>query len=858
MLEELESINAEYEDQVETPEEQVLALKYIQGIEAKHKHVTDQLKTHLAIFANETRSGITSNRSVSVARSNASTASRASAASKEAQIGARLQQMRVHQLERRLEEERKLERQQQEAQQRQQEAQQRQREVERSARLAEARDAAQLAAREAELRKAAENDLTWNRVDDFCDETAVAEERSARQKLQAVNGGGNTSGGQTVDDVAEMCRPSPEDTSTHQPLTAHRSTEQSSGAGCQAAAVCHDPVVKRAGVTSQGAALPSGPSALPPVTEPKRTASHTSWIYEVANNARDVESADYIMGGIKRSVPQIQLPKFSGKAIEWPQWIGLFKTLIHDQRGLSNSEKLAHLQSSLTGIAKQAVEGMLFDGELYPAALQTLMERFGREGDIVNANLSAVFSIPPMKEIDPPALESLYAAVHCAITVLTRMEFNGDLNSTENLRRVVLKLPNELKRDWGRRVIELEPRRANMQDFDYWLGQQVRIVGSVPVRSFEPRRPPRRGEQRSFTTRAPSGPAALTTAPKVTFKTEPTGPEESESQCSCGGRHELTKCPAFLTRTPAERAKFVGESGRCFMCLKHGHRSRQCATEERCGEDGCHGKHHRALHGSGRVFPRSEAAGGASSRRTVAVTTPQEDETTLLQIVPVRVHGSDSYIDTFAILDSGAQVSLCTEKLARKLKLKGETRPLSLNNVENSGQRRMALKTSLKLTPLARDSEPGDVTASEVWTVPRLNVPSPQISSTSRAQWQHLTGLDISLARPDQVEVLLGANVLEAILQREVRIGQPGQPVAIKSHFGWALCGKISGLIPAADQHVMHVHRYTSREDELNEMVQNWWNTESFGTSHSETKPISQEDRRAVKMLEKSTKLVDG
>ncbi|KAF0292528.1 hypothetical protein FJT64_009498 [Amphibalanus amphitrite] len=83
----------------------------------------------------------------------------------------------------------------------------------------------------------------------------------------------------------------------------------------------------------------------------------------------------------------------------------------------------------------------------------------------------------------------------------------------------------------------------------------------------------------------------------------------------------------------------------------------------------------------------------------------------------------------------------------------------------------MALKTSLKLTPLSRDSGPGAVTASEVWTVPHLNVPSPQISSTSRAQWQHLNGLDISLARPDQVEVLLGANVLEAILQRSVRDG---------------------------------------------------------------------------------------
>ena len=93
---------------------------------------------------------------------------------------------------------------------------------------------------------------------------------------------------------------------------------------------------------------------------------------------------------------------------------------------------------------------MLYEGALYPVALETLMERFGKEQDIVDANLFAVFCTPPMKELDPTALEKFHAVVHCAVKVLENMGFNGDLNSTENLRRVVFKLPNELKREWGR------------------------------------------------------------------------------------------------------------------------------------------------------------------------------------------------------------------------------------------------------------------------------------------------------------------------------------------------------------------------------------------------------------------------
>ena len=844
VFEEIVSIQEEYEDQIQDSEEHEVAVKYIKEMEGKHKCVTGKIRSHLELRVSDSRSDISSVRSVPVALSQASAASRASAASKEAQISVRLHQIRLQQLERRLEEERRIERQ-------QQEAQRQQREMERLARLAEARDAVTLAAKEAELRKAAESDLAWDRVDDFCDETAAAEGLHHREA--ETHGEGQ----ERTDATRETC-PNSEDSAACRPRTVPISLSRGSESGCQTAAANNRSVAKETPGTTDVPVLPSRPAVLPTAAEPKRTESNTSWIYEIANRQQDASSADHAMGdNHNRSVPQIQLPKFSGKAIEWPQWIGLFKTLIHDQRGLSNSEKLAHLQSSVTGLAKQAVEGMLFDAQLYPVALQTLMDRFGREEDVVSSNLSAVFNVPPMKDIDPPALQNLYSAVHCAVTVLKSMGFDGDLNSTENLRRILLRLPNELKREWGREVISIEPKRPNLQDFDYWLGQQVRIAATLPVRPFEPKRPPRREGSRIYIPRS-SGPAALTTVPKVTTENESSQKKDNESKCICGCYHKLAVCPAFLQKMPEQRAIFVGESGRCFVCLEHGHRSRHCTSGRKCGEGGCQGKHHHSLHGSGRVFPRSEDAGGVSSRRTVAVTTPQDDGTTLLQIVPVRVHGTDGFIDTFAILDSGAQVSLCTENLARKLNLKGERRFLSLNNVESSGQRRMALKASMELTPLARDSEPGSLTVTEVWTVPRLNVPSPQISSATRARWQHLKDLDITFARPDQVEVLLGANVSEAIIQREVRIGKPGQPIAVKTHLGWALCGRISGLVPAAGQHVMHVHHSTSQEDELDDMIQTWWKTESFGTAHSETKPISQEDRRAVKILEKTTRLVDG
>lgn len=794
-LDDVSEVNDNYTDSLKDDDnEKDLSEQYILDIEEAHQKICERIKNHLEARKGEAPSEAGASKAVSKNQSAVSVRSNQSAASKEAEIGACLKQLELRQLEKRVEEERRKD-----------ELERQQRETERQARIARARDAAELAAREAELRKAAENDLQWDRRHDF-DGEAV-----------------------TLDVPTQAERP-------NETLTEVRPPEHN----CR---TVHHPE----GQTGQGS-----------IPGPKQVQTATSWILEAASRPRQVEPTSDRLSGGHRSVPQIHLPKFNGKAAEWPQWIGLFKTLIHDQPALSDAEKLAHLQSSVTGLAKQTIEGMLLDGALYPTALETLMKRFGREEDIVNASLSAVFSSPPMKSMDPVALEKLQAVVHCAVTVLDAMGFHGDLNSTENLRRIIMKLPNDLKREWGREVVKIEPERPNLKYLDSWLGLQVRIAMAVPVQ------PPERVITRTHSD-SRRAPRAHSTSVAMTMSPEPDNGggialqqqnRPAEPPCSCGEQHDLTACPAFLQKTPNDRAKFVGESGRCFSCLGHDHRSRQCRVSRKCGENGCQGRHHHLLHGSERIFPRAVGAGGRSNRTVAAAS--ELRGTTLLQIVPVRVHGDSSYVDTFAALDSGAQTSLCTENLAKKLKLTGKSESLRLNNVEGGGPQRIAMRTALKLTPLARESSRTPVVADEVWTVPKLNIPVPQISRSARAKWHHVKNLDISLPRPEQVEVLLGANVLEGILQHEVRIGDAGQPVAIKTHFGWTLTGTITSLVPASEHHVMHISRSVTDEDELGILVQKWWNTDLFGTTHAEKKPMSNEDRRAVQILERTAELVDG
>ena len=74
--------------------------------------------------------------------------------------------------------------------------------------------------------------------------------------------------------------------------------------------------------------------------------------------------------------------------------------------------------------------------------------------------------------------------------------------------------------------------------------------------------------------------------------------------------------------------------------------------------------------------------------------------------------------------------------------------------------------------------------------------------------------------------------MLEAILQRDVRRGQPAQPVAILTAFGWTFAGSVKSVVKPQRLHVMHVHRVLDADETLNKLVEDWWRTESFGTKY--------------------------
>ena len=182
------------------------------------------------------------------------------------------------------------------------------------------------------------------------------------------------------------------------------------------------------------------------------------------------------------------------------------------------------------------------------------------------------------------------------------------------------------------------------------------------------------------------------------------------------------------------------------------------------------------------------------------------------------------------------------EEFADAIGLVGKDSPLQLGTINLSGEPIRSRKVSFHVGAAEGPETGVQITVEEARTIPQLNLPSQRVTRTLMQDFPHLTDLDIPEVDSDDVTIFLGANVLEAILQHDVRRGRPGQPVSILTAFGWTLAASVKSIVKPERLHVMHVHRVLNVEESLSKQVEDWWRPESFGTKYEDVTPCSRED----------------
>ena len=87
------------------------------------------------------------------------------------------------------------------------------------------------------------------------------------------------------------------------------------------------------------------------------------------------------------SLPKLKLDSFDGDPIRWSDWMPMFQSII-DDADISRNAKEQHLQNTVVGRAREAIEGYGYSAELYAEALEKVESRFGKSHIVVKAHLN--------------------------------------------------------------------------------------------------------------------------------------------------------------------------------------------------------------------------------------------------------------------------------------------------------------------------------------------------------------------------------------------------------------------------------------------------------------------------------------
>ena len=354
--------------------------------------------------------------------------------------------------------------------------------------------------------------------------------------------------------------------------------------------------------------------------------------------------------------------------------------------------------------------------------------------------------------------------------------------------------------------------------------------------------------------------------PKMSFFMATVKPEPCPM---CHQPHHLYHCETFKSKTPEERNDFVKQHKICFNCISSSlHNSKKCKSPIRCRANGCGRAHHTLLHFT---EPRERANQGTLNQDNEVVDqnlVPNQGTTStcstsatvdscevLLQVIPVKVISSAGrQVTTYGLADSGSDITMIDPSLVKLLNIEGARSKLSLTTVNNADVEE-GVKVDFKIASVDSQNE-CVIDVNSAWAVKDLTIPLKHVKvSKSVEQWPHLQQMCFPEVQRKKISVSLGTNIQEVFIPLDVRKGKPNEPLAFKSCLGWSILGGSSNVQTRSQA---QVNLIGGEDVSLNNQLEEFWKIDSYGTAKCETKPLSVEDRRAIKLMDNSICMRDG
>ncbi|KAI2656414.1 Aspartyl/glutamyl-tRNA(Asn/Gln) amidotransferase subunit C [Labeo rohita] len=509
----------------------------------------------------------------------------------------------------------------------------------------------------------------------------------------------------------------------------------------------------------------------------------------------------------------------------------------------------------------------MYHPQPYTAALQALQDKYGQPRQLVQSELGAILSTPPLKLGDANAFDSFALSVQSLVGMLRTLEGqNGyELLCGSHVDRLLSKLPPAYRDSFVEYCLSREilqtgtDKMYTLPDFAEWLQikSQVKRISSRAAAMFQSETPKAFGRARGAPhPREHSRPVLLTresvaktpdpTPPKSSFKPKPYCPH-------CDNRdHYLNSCETFKKLTNAQIVAWIKDGKRCWRCGRF-HAVESCNLKRPCKI--CKELHLTVLHDSISDTTRAVLTVSLPSTQ-IYLDRPNRTPRVMLKVVKVLLHNGPRTMEAHAVLDDGSERTLVLSPVVQQLKLTCTPELLHLQTVRQCHTELEGSSVSFEVSsvtkPTKRFTVPSAFTATGL-SLAEHNYP---VAALQRA-YRHLR--DLPLPPVDRVKplLLIGSDMPHLLMPiQPVCRGPEGGPIAIRTQLGWSLQGPMSPKQPSrCYQQCLHITT-AQPHDELIRHVERLWLVDTLPYNERMV-TRSKQDKDTLAMLQNAITRVD-
>ena len=542
------------------------------------------------------------------------------------------------------------------------------------------------------------------------------------------------------------------------------------------------------------------------------------------------------------NLPKPELLTFNGTPTSYLKFIKNFETNI-ESRVSDNQLRLSYLIQYCEGEAKESIEDcVLLEDEGYKRARTILHSRYGRPHIIARSYIDNLVYGPQIKASDINGLSRLSLEMQKCDISLSQLGFVSDVDNSENLRRIVKRLPMHMRTKWVEvaHSINESGREPRFSDLVKFVDEKARVANSMYGLDLSKDRNETKG---STVNKFKSVDRFKGKATTLSTQSD-NGITKHTCNCCSGSCRDLACCNRFKSMNLNDRFSLVRRLKLCYICLKGKHFASSCRQSKVCSVSDCNAKHHVLLH----CWVKS-CNDNTATQSSVNCAATEDRVKNCLGIIPVIVKGGNgnSY-QTYALLDDGADKTLCDERLLKALDTEGKPVTYHMSTVSSSDGLVHGKEVDLNIQAINTKDE---INIKRVWSVKRLPVSTRSAAGKMDVKGlSYLAGIDIPEIRSKDVMLLIGTDAPGAHIPLEVRAGTSHQPYAIRTRLGWAVRGPVSSTSETEFRRV-NVNFEKSSDVLLQRQLERMW-TSDFNDTIGDKNCMSVEDKTALKLMEKS------